>query len=109
MAYRISRDAKKRVRYYAPFVREMGVKEVKLMGVYGRVSEIDGCKEAHVELAKEWIERDRVEEESGDVVHERFMRWTKGHYLSVFEADSTSEQLINIQRWMAGGKDGRVE
>lgn len=109
MAYRISRDAKKRVRYFTPFVREMGVREVKLEGVYGRVSEIDGCKEVHVGLARGWVERTRIEKENADFEHEQFLEWAEKHHLSVFEADLTGEKLSNIQRWMTSAKDGKTE
>lgn len=109
MAYRISRDAKKRVRYYASFAKELGVNEVKLTGIYGRLSRIDGCRKAHVELARQWIEQDKMEEEDAEIEQKRFMRWAKEHYLSAFEADSTSEQLIRIQKWMTSERDGRAE
>ncbi|GAB0496872.1 hypothetical protein MMPV_008193 [Pyropia vietnamensis] len=47
---RLDRRVKKRMRYYRPFAHAMGCPRVRLFGVYGRATTMDGQKGAYADL-----------------------------------------------------------
>lgn len=102
LPYMIAKDTKKKVRYFAPFAKEMGVNEVKLHGVYGRVSEIDGCKDIHVEMVKDWLARESGNREDGDGDDNVVGKRIRSRGFAEFRAESTGEELVSIQEWMEG-------
>lgn len=101
MPYMIAKDTKKKVRYFAPFAKEMGVREVKLHGVYGRVSEIDGCKEIHVKMVRDWLAGEGASNQC-NMSKEKIDKLIEGCGFAEFRADSTGEELVSIQEWMEG-------
>lgn len=106
MEFRISRDAKKKVRYFAPFARDMAVRKIKLFGVYGRISEIDGVKEAHVKLVRDWVEGQVLDTDVGDAVHEEAMReWREKHRYAIHREELSREELVGLQNWMTRSED----
>lgn len=102
LPYKISKDTKKKVRYFAPFAKEMGVRDIKLHGVYGRVSEIDGCKDVHVKLVRDWLEEQLNNGSDDDAEDEAVGNWINSRGYAEFRADSTGDDLVSIQEWMAG-------
>lgn len=98
MAYKISKDTKKKLRYFTPFVREMGVDAVKLHGVYGRVSDIDGCKDIHVKMVREWLENEQEEKDMLD-----FESWLERFRFAEYDSSGTPEDLVRTQEWMHQG------
>jgi len=98
LQYKIGKDTKKRLRYFSTFAKEFEVKEIKLHGVYGRVSEIDGCKELHVKMVKDWL--DGAEAQVGD--HgQHFNLWSAKFKLAQYDNRATANDLVRIQNWMS--------
>jgi hypothetical protein len=101
LPFKIAKDTKKRIRYYAPFAAAAGVERVDLRAVYGRASVIDGRKEQHVRLAREWLDASFCDVESnGGVAYEA---WLREHRLAEFCADTDADELRSVQRWMQDG------
>lgn len=97
--FRISKDAKKKLRYFAPFARERKVDNINLHGVYGRVSEIDGCKDIHVKLVQDWLETQQIEAHDGDA---DAREWLTEHRYVEYHADSSAAELVRRQDWICG-------
>lgn len=94
MPYQIDKDTKQMIRYYMSFAKEMGVREIKLHGVYGKLCEIDGCKEIHVKMVRDWLEEKGVDNDSDkDVVS-----WIRRHGFALYDSELTLEQLLQTQR-----------
>lgn len=102
LPYKISKDTKKKVRYFAAFAKEMGVRDVKLHGVYGRVSEIDGCKDIHVKLVRDWLQEQLSDGADDDDEMDTVGNWISSRGYAQFKADCTGEELVSIQEWMTG-------
>lgn len=101
MPYRIDKVTKKKLRYYAPFAMEMGVREVALHGVYGRASVIDGCKGVHVKMVRRWLEEEERKgrtRDSGDVLDDDVAAWFAAHGLMVYDSENSDEDLVATQR-----------
>lgn len=90
MPYRIEKNLKKRIRYFAPYAQEMGVTDIKLHGVYGRATSIDGCLMVHVKMVREWLEKN--ENRSRLNCDEL----AAGKY-ATFDPTVTEEELVKIQ------------
>lgn len=94
LRYRITKDTKKRLRYFVPYVQEMGTMDVPLFGVYGSVSEIDGCMDVHVKYVRQWAESLNCDDEQVDDIQQRI----NAYGLSVHNSDSTCDELRDIQK-----------
>lgn len=90
MRHRIEKDLKRKIRYFAPYAREMGVTAIKLHGVYGRATSIDGCLMVHVKMVRAWLEK--KESLTGLDCHEL----STGKY-ALFDSALTDEELVKIQ------------
>lgn len=95
LMYKIGGDTKKRLRYYKPFVKEMGVNNIALHAVYGRCTEIDGCMPIHVKMARKWIE---AQQDADEQVGEE---WMQRNGLIIHDAERTFDDLVAIQSNLA--------
>lgn len=109
LPYRISKDTKKRIRYFMPYAYEMNNRSVHLHGVYGKPTEIDGCIRLHIKFLRQWledVEQRRKSQQNSDInpdVPDNFtpgdeMPWYKDNGLVVYDSDSTCDQLRDIQK-----------
>lgn len=99
MGFRISRDAKKKIRYFEPYAREMGVTEIKLFGIYGRVSDLDGQKQVHVQMVRDWVQGQAGSAE-GSETEQVVRQWHHMNGHAEYRATSSREELIALQKWM---------
>lgn len=104
LPYKIGKDTKKRIRYYAPFAEAAGVQRVDLRAVYGRASVIDGRKAAHVEVARAWLNENFLGTVGDGELD--FETWMREHKLAVFFSDADADDLRRVQRWMQGEREG---
>lgn len=99
MPFKISKQTKRKLRYFSPFAQELGVYDIRLFGVYGRVCENDGCKTVHTKTVRNWLETSQslaadsksqlsVVARSGLVVH---------------DSGATEQELIRIQNEIQRG------
>lgn len=98
LPFRIGKDTKKRLRYFIPFVREMGVSDVRLFGIYGAASEFDGCMGLHVKFVRQWLET--LSENDGDV-----RDGVSSNSCSMYDSNSTPDELRQIQKRIRSERD----
>lgn len=96
----IEKDTKRRIRYFTPFAKEMDVRDIKLHGVYGRVSMNDGRKNVHVSMVRDWLARENHSEGQRNDGDKNLKEWLRARGLAQFRPDSTKEELVSIQSWM---------
>lgn len=103
LPYKISKDTKKRIRYYSSFANELGVREIRLHGVYGRISEYDGCKGIHVKLVRDWLEIQSQELEEGcnEDSYSEMESWMRKYGYVVHDWKRSTDELIAIQDWIS--------
>lgn len=104
LPYKISKSSKKRLRYFQPFVEEMAVDEVRLSGVYGRATEIDGCKGIHVKMVRSWLEQ--LPHLVGD---DHMLRWLADNGYALYDAECSEEELIQTHERLGRAGDGASE
>ena len=102
MPYMIEKDTKKRIRYFAPFAKERGLLHVRLHGVYGRVSAIDGRKSVHVKIVHDWLAQEDASRKGHGEEERDLTECFRAQGLAEFQADLTKEELVTIQEWMEG-------
>jgi hypothetical protein len=114
LSYEVSKSTKKRIRYYTSFAVAAEIDGiVDLRGVYGRSSVMDGKKNLHVEIAREWVQRHYGEKDgikdsaSGQTVDEEgdteLSDWLAEWRLAEFDANVDADELRRIQKWMTDG------
>lgn len=96
MPYKIEKDTKQKIRYFSSFAKELGVQSVNLHGVYGKLSDIDGCKELHVKMVREWLEPQETARDS----KLDSASWIASCGFALYDSDSTVEQLTETRRWI---------
>uniref|UniRef100_A0A0G4IDH5 Uncharacterized protein n=1 Tax=Chromera velia CCMP2878 TaxID=1169474 RepID=A0A0G4IDH5_9ALVE len=52
LKYRVEKKVKKRIRYFAKYAKAMGVREIRLYGVYGAATKIDGYYPLYARAAR---------------------------------------------------------
>lgn len=104
LPYIIKKDTKKRIRYFEPFATEMGTKDVRLLGVYGKPSDVDGCMGVHVKIMRDWLEEKQPAiEYDGDELRS----WMDANKYAIQDNHSTEDELVAIQQWMCNDEDVR--
>lgn len=93
MPFQVRKETKRRVRYFARFAEEMGTEEVRLFGVHGRATEIDGCAGVHAKFAREW-----VEEGVREAIAAGAPEWLEDEKLVLYNSEATGEEVLEIQR-----------
>lgn len=109
----VTKDTKKRLKYYRPFVAASGIDKIDLRGVYGRSTSIDGRKDLHVAIARKWLTdscgQNRVAElppKQNRIAQDNASRpdmaaWLKENRMAVFNFATDADELTEIQRWMS--------
>lgn len=101
LPYRIRKETKKRVRYFTPFAQASGLSCVDLRAVYGRSSVIDGRKDAHVQIAKRWLEESLPAVAGGDDGElDEVQEWMNRWRLAEFHPETGPDDLRKTQEWM---------
>ncbi|PXF46907.1 hypothetical protein BWQ96_03245 [Gracilariopsis chorda] len=103
--HKIEKDTKQKIRYFSSFAKELGVRSVNLHGVYGKLSDIDGCKELHVKMVREWLELLETAHES----KLDFASWMTSCGFALYDSESTVEQLTETQRWIASVTSSKAQ
>jgi hypothetical protein len=98
---RIAKDTKRRLRYYSPFAAAAGLRRIDLRAVYGRASAIDGQKDAHVAIARAWLDAAAGADLGAGA--ERMDEWMREWRLALFDADTDADELRRVQAWMQRG------
>ncbi len=91
MPYKIHKRTKKLMRYYAPYARALAVRDVRLVGVYGAVTRLDGCVDEYVAMAGSVWGGSVADNEA------RFEQWLKTNGLCVYDPNATPELLAQRQ------------
>lgn len=106
MRFRTSKEIKKHIRYYTAYASEMGTSDVRLFGVYGGSTTLDGCMGLHVKFVRQWIEHQQGVVEDGNgysgddkgecpTDHEM---WMQRVGLVVYDPEATCDKLRDIQK-----------
>jgi hypothetical protein len=106
--FKVSKDTKARLRYYAPFAQASGIHRIDLRGIYGRASKIDGQKDVHVALAHGWLQLHYVSPVAVRKHREecvKFEQWMREWRLAEFDSTVPSENLRLVQSWMVGDRE----
>ncbi len=111
--FQITKETKKRIRYYTPYAEASNLTFVDLRGVYGRSSCIDGKKDVHVALARDWLKTSysrSLDEVSGESLGEQResvgrhtderKNWMADWRLAEFDPDVDADELRRLQTWM---------
>lgn len=106
LSYKVGKDTKKRIRYFLPYVREMGTTEVRLYGVFGIPSLLDGCIMIHAKFVRDWIElRCNVGSDKSFGITPDLKKWLEESGFAVFDSHATFEQLQQLQRQLSNCQD----
>lgn len=110
MRSKVEKTTKARLRYYKPFAAEAGVDRIKLYGVYGRASKIDGRRSEHVAIARNWHSEQEIGAGQLTDREHRFAVWLREHRLQVFDSSTSADELREIQSWMvnAGHEESKA-
>lgn len=99
MPYQIEKKTKKMIRYYRPFAQSLAQSDVRIRGIYGAVTKLDGRMQEYTELvSKLWSHDkpaprvDRADEDENDF-EARLLKCG----LSLYDPNSTAEQLVERQ------------
>lgn len=95
--FQIGKDTKKRLRYFAPFAREMGTTDVRLYGVSGPSTELDGCISVHTKFVRQWLESAPMRDTKGYGTN-TFPDMLRQHALALYDNETTMDGLYEVQR-----------
>lgn len=98
LPYRVAKDTKKRIRYFMPYVSEMNTTNVKIYGIFGMPTSLDGCIAIHSKFIRDWVETQAAE---GQIEHSAVQldipEWLSRAGFAVYDSESTCDELRELQ------------
>lgn len=103
LQFRIPKDTKKRLRYFACYAREMGTTDIHLYGVYGPPTQLDGCMSIHTKFVRQWLDTQAASHESQR--KRTTPVWLEKNSLALYDHEATCDELREIRQGMEDQED----
>lgn len=95
--FHIKKDTKKRLRYFASYAQEMGTTDIRLFGVSGPSTELDGCISVHAKFVRQWLESN-LTRNAAKLQGNKFTDMLQQYALAVYDSETTLHGLREVQK-----------
>eukprot|EP00188_Purpureofilum_apyrenoidigerum_P003348 Plantae.Rhodophyta-Purpureofilum_apyrenoidigerum.ctg3475.p2 GENE.Plantae.Rhodophyta-Purpureofilum_apyrenoidigerum.ctg3475~~Plantae.Rhodophyta-Purpureofilum_apyrenoidigerum.ctg3475.p2 ORF type:complete len:282 (-),score=43.49 Plantae.Rhodophyta-Purpureofilum_apyrenoidigerum.ctg3475:227-1072(-) len=92
MKHDVSKSARQRLKYYREFVTEMGVDDIRIYGIVGQPTKLDGCKDLHAKMIRDTYESGDYAQ--ADLDETSFHRELERCGLRIYDSSSSFEENL---------------